>query len=147
MNDDFPDAQLFQIVVLPKWYTSISEYLSTRQFPSSMPPNERQKLVLRSRTFQLINGLYKMGPDQILRRCVLEEEIPRVLKEAHEGPARGTHGARHNCTEDTPSRTMVANYTQRRQGVGCCMQYMSVSQETIEERLHASESLSCPGTL
>ena len=25
-----------------------------------------------------------MGPDQILRRCVLEEEIPKVLKEAHE---------------------------------------------------------------
>lgn len=51
-----------------------------------MPPNERRKLVLRCPTFQLINELlYKMGPDQILRRCVLEEEIPKVLKEAHEG--------------------------------------------------------------
>ena len=64
VNDDFSNAQLFQIVVLPKWYTSIGEYLSTGQFPCSMPPNERWKLVLRSRTFQLINALlYKMGPD------------------------------------------------------------------------------------
>lgn len=93
MNDDFPDAQLFQIAVLLKWYTSIVEYLSTGQFPSEMPPNERRKLVIRSHTFQLINGvLYKMGPDHILQRCVLEEEIPRVLKEAHEGPAGGHMG-------------------------------------------------------
>ena len=92
MNDDFPDAQLFQIAVLPEWYRSIGEYLSTGQFPNDMLTNEKHKLIIRSRTFQLINGLlYKMGPDHILRRCVLEEEVPRVLK-AHEGPARGHMG-------------------------------------------------------
>ena len=64
VNDDFPNAQLFQIAVLPKWYTSIEEYLSTGNIQREMPPNERRKLVLRSCTFQLINGLlYKMGPD------------------------------------------------------------------------------------
>ena len=92
VNDDLPDAQLFQIAVLPKCYMSIGEYLSTGQPPKEMPQNERRKLVLRSRTFQLINGLlYKMGPDHILQRCVLEEEIPRVLKEAR-GPNRRTYG-------------------------------------------------------
>ncbi len=41
----------------------------------------------------MINGLlYKMGPDHILRRCVLEEEIPKVLKEAHEGSTGGHMG-------------------------------------------------------
>lgn len=93
VNDDFPDAQLFQIAVLPQWYTSIGEYLSTGQFSREMPLNERRKLVLRSRTFQLINRLlYKMGPDQILRRCVIEEEIPTILKEVHEGPVGGHRG-------------------------------------------------------
>ena len=33
-----------------------------------------------------------MGPDGILRRCVMEEEIPRVLKESHKGLARGHMG-------------------------------------------------------
>ena len=33
-----------------------------------------------------------MGPDHILRWCVLEEEIPKVLKEAHEGLAGGHTG-------------------------------------------------------
>ena len=93
VNDDFPDVQLFHITVLPSWYARIREYLSTRRFPSEMPPNERRKLVLRRRTFQLINNLlYKMGPDQILRQCVLEEEIPKVLKEAHEGLVGGHMG-------------------------------------------------------
>ena len=33
-----------------------------------------------------------MEPNHILRRRVLEEEILRVLKEAHEGPAEGHMG-------------------------------------------------------
>ena len=48
VNDDFPDAQLLNVTVLLAWYTRIGEYLSTRQFSSDMPPNERRKLVLRS---------------------------------------------------------------------------------------------------
>ena len=51
INDEFPDAQLFHVTVLPPWYARIGEYLSTGQFPSEMSPNERRKLVLRSRTF------------------------------------------------------------------------------------------------
>jgi hypothetical protein len=40
--------------------------------------------------FSLIAGhLYKMGPDEILRRCVMEAEHPMILEEAHEGIARG----------------------------------------------------------
>jgi hypothetical protein len=38
--------------------------------------------------FSLIDGqLYKMGPDEILRRCVMEVEHPMILIEAHEGIA------------------------------------------------------------
>jgi hypothetical protein len=29
-----------------------------------------------------------MGPDEILRRCVMEEEIPLILEESHEGITR-----------------------------------------------------------
>ena len=32
------------------------------------------------------------GSNHILQRCVLEEEIPQVLKEAHEGPVGGHMG-------------------------------------------------------
>jgi hypothetical protein len=32
-----------------------------------------------------------MVVDNILRRCVLEHEIPRILEESHEGIARGNY--------------------------------------------------------
>lgn len=48
---------------------------------------------MKRKKFQLINGLlYKMGPNQILRRCVIKEEIIGVLKEAHKGLAKGHMG-------------------------------------------------------
>lgn len=46
VNDDYPDAQLFQIAILPSWYARIGDYLSTGQFPREMSLSERRKLVL-----------------------------------------------------------------------------------------------------
>ncbi len=58
-----------------------------------MPPNERRKMTLKSKAFQLIQGLlYKMGPNNVLCRCVMEEEIPNVLLESHEGLVGGHMG-------------------------------------------------------
>jgi hypothetical protein len=43
-------------------------------------------MVVRAANYQLIAGhLYKMDADSIMRRCVLENERPRILKEVHEG--------------------------------------------------------------
>jgi hypothetical protein len=39
-----------------------------------------------------------MGSDEILRRCVLEEKIPLILAEAHEGIAGGQY-ARKETTK------------------------------------------------
>lgn len=58
-----------------------------------MPVTVRRKIALKSKTFQLINGLlHKMGLDEVLRRCVMEEETPGVLGESHEGLVGGHMG-------------------------------------------------------
>jgi hypothetical protein len=42
--------------------------------------------VVRVADYQLIVGhLYKLGVDNILRRCFMEHELPIILAEAHEG--------------------------------------------------------------
>lgn len=51
VNEDFLDAHLFQIAVLPSWYKTIGQYLSTSTFPKEMPSRERRKLALKSKTF------------------------------------------------------------------------------------------------
>jgi hypothetical protein len=50
--------------------------------------------VVRVAYYQLIVGhLYKLGENNILRRCVMEHEHPIILAEEHEGIVRG-HYAR-----------------------------------------------------
>jgi len=45
--------------------------------------------------FSLIVGqLYKMGPNEILRRCVMEAKIPLILIEAHEGITGGHYAGK-----------------------------------------------------
>ena len=42
---------------------------------------------MKATPYSLINGfLYKMGLDDILRRCVLEHERNNIMHEAHYGP-------------------------------------------------------------
>jgi hypothetical protein len=51
---------------------------------------QKKQLVVRVVYFLLIVGqLYNMGPDDILRRCVMEADRPLILEEAHEGIAGG----------------------------------------------------------
>jgi hypothetical protein len=54
--------------------------------------------------FSLIDGhLYKMGPDDILRRCVMEAERPLILAEAHESIAGG-----HYAGKETTQKVLRA---------------------------------------
>ena len=45
---------------------------------------------MKAAPYSLINGfLYKMGLDDVLRRCVLDHERDQIMHEAHYGPAGG----------------------------------------------------------
>jgi hypothetical protein len=61
--------------------------------PSEFTIPHKKQLVVRIVDFSLIVGqLYKIKPNEILRRCVTEAERPLILVEAHEGIA-GEHYA------------------------------------------------------
>jgi hypothetical protein len=48
--------------------------------------------------FSLIDDqMYKLGPDEIIRRCVMETERPLILVESHEGIARGHYIGRETA--------------------------------------------------
>jgi hypothetical protein len=56
---------------------------------------QKKQLVVRATEFSLIDGqLYNMGPNEILRRCVMEAERPLILAEAHEGIVRGHYAGK-----------------------------------------------------
>jgi hypothetical protein len=63
--------------------------------PSDYTIIQKKQLVVHTAYFSLIDGhLYKMGPDEILRRCVMEEERPLILAEEHEGIIGGHYAGK-----------------------------------------------------
>jgi hypothetical protein len=67
-------------------FAEIVQFLSIGLAPSDYTIIQKKQLVVRTTNFSLIaRQLYNMGPDEILRRCVMEAEIPLILGEAHEG--------------------------------------------------------------
>jgi hypothetical protein len=56
-------------------FAKIVQFLSTGMTPSEYTITPKKQLVVHTTYFSLITGqLYKMRPDEILRRCVMEEE-------------------------------------------------------------------------
>ena len=92
VSDQLPDAELFQVQgqTFDNWYDQMVQFLTDGVLPSNMSTDQKKKFALRSRPFLIIAGaLYRKGADQIIRRCVPEEEQKAVLQEAHHGTAGG----------------------------------------------------------
>ncbi|KAH9287924.1 hypothetical protein KI387_032041, partial [Taxus chinensis] len=52
--------------------------------PDGMKALEKKKLAICVVSYLLISGdLYKLGRDEVLRRCVLEHERLSIMEEAH----------------------------------------------------------------
>jgi hypothetical protein len=72
LEDKFTDAQLFLVQVVDEYFADIIQYLSTGTMPQEFNTAQKKNLVVRVADYQLIAGhLYKMGANNILRRCVL----------------------------------------------------------------------------
>ena len=90
VDDQMPDEHLFSISVLSPWFADIANYLVSTQFPPHLSSREKSRIVRKSASFTWIGGnLFKLGPDQILRRCVREEEVFDILLTCHDRPCGG----------------------------------------------------------
>jgi hypothetical protein len=80
LEDTLPDAQLLAIRKIDDHFVKIVQFISIGMEPCKYTIIQKKQLVVRATEFSLIAGkLYKMGPDEILRRCVMEVEIPLIL--------------------------------------------------------------------
>ena len=90
VKDNLPDAHLFRIEAVPTKLEEIAQCLEDGQAPEGMSTKKKQILAIKVAPYSIINGfLYKMGLDDILRRCVLEHERNNIMHEAHYGPTGG----------------------------------------------------------
>eukprot|EP00253_Pinus_taeda_P034267 PITA_34267 len=106
VDDQMPDEHLFAISVLSPWFADIANYLVSAQFPPHLSSKEKSKIIRKSASFTWIGGnLFKLGPDQILRHCVREEEVFDILLSCHDGPCGG-----HFVAKRTAFKILQAGY-------------------------------------
>ena len=83
IRDDFPDEHLFAVTKLP-WYAHIVNYLVTGETPPDWNAQDKHKFLVEVRNFYWDDPyLFKYCPDQIMRRCIPDDEIFSVLNFCH----------------------------------------------------------------
>jgi hypothetical protein len=83
INDEFPDEHLFSLSNLP-WYAYIVNYLAVGEIPKDWSTQDKRKFLVEVRNFYWDDpNLFKYCPDQIIRRCVPNDEVISVLKFCH----------------------------------------------------------------
>ena len=90
VDDHLLDADLFRIEAILKYLENIAIFLSIGACPETYSTTQKFHMVFRATDYQLISShLYKLGIDNILRRCVLDHERQDILWECHSGIAEG----------------------------------------------------------
>ena len=84
------DSHLFRIEVVPAELEEIIQFLENGQEFEGMSTKKKKNLAMKAAPYSLINEfLYKLGLDEVLRRCILEHERERIMHESHYGPPGG----------------------------------------------------------
>jgi hypothetical protein len=95
LEDTLPYAQLLAIRKIDDHFADIVQFVSIGMAPSEYTIPQKKQLVVRAADFSLIAvQLYKMGPDEILRICVMEAERPLILAESYKGITGGHYAGK-----------------------------------------------------
>ena len=106
INDELPDAQLFVVEVVSNEYADIINYLSLQILPPHFTPKQQRQLIYVASLYTIIGGtLYKLGKDEILRRCIMQSEVPSILEGCHDDPCGG-----HFAGDSTARKALTSGY-------------------------------------
>lgn len=93
INEIFPDEQIFGVMEAP-WYADIVNYLARSIIPSDYSSHQKKKFFAELKYYFWEDPiLYRRGADQIVRRCIPEEEVPLILENCHSSIYAGHFGA------------------------------------------------------
>ncbi|CAM8913896.1 unnamed protein product [Rhodiola kirilowii] len=98
ITESFPDEHLYAVSAKVPWYASIVNYLVGGTFPPSFTKAQCMKLRHDARYYLWDDPyLWKIGADQILRRCIPDNEIASVISFCHEFACGGHFGPRRTA--------------------------------------------------
>ncbi|KAK0591059.1 hypothetical protein LWI29_035067 [Acer saccharum] len=95
LRDSFPDEQLLKLSDTEPWYADIVNFLTNKILPAGMTSQGRKRFVFNARQYFWNDPyLFKHGADQIIRRCIPEDEQLDILKFCHELQCGGHYSSR-----------------------------------------------------
>ncbi|CAM8890151.1 unnamed protein product [Rhodiola kirilowii] len=95
ITESFPDEHLYAVSTKVPWYASIVNYLVGGTFSPSFTKAQCMKLRHDAKQYLWDDPyLWKIGPDQIIRRCIPNNEISSVISFCHEFACGGHFGPR-----------------------------------------------------
>ena len=98
INDEFPDDALCVVEKLP-WFANIVNYLATGELPSEWNMETKKYFLWREKHYAWDDPyLYMFFPDQIIRRCVPEDQQQDILQMCHDGACEGHFALRKTST-------------------------------------------------
>ncbi|XP_076905058.1 uncharacterized protein LOC143560698 [Bidens hawaiensis] len=96
INDHFPIENLMFVRAQDDgypWFADITNFLIDGSLPKRMSHQQKKKFFADVKFYIWDDSfLFRIGVDQLVRRCVDVEEGWRILSHCHEGPTRGHHG-------------------------------------------------------
>nr|CAN62255.1 hypothetical protein VITISV_015527 [Vitis vinifera] len=106
INDDFPEESLMFLVKTP-WYAHIANYLVTGEIPSEWNAQDRKNFFAKIHAYYWEEPfLFKYCADQIIRKCVPEEEQQGILNHCHENACGG-----HFASQKTAMKVLQSGFT------------------------------------
>ena len=84
IEDDLPDATLFQVETAPQWAKQIIRLLSINFLAIPRDFNNPKDTLRTMERYTLISGrLFCLGKDKVLRLCLDPEDFNSVILEVH----------------------------------------------------------------
>ncbi|RVW23429.1 Retrovirus-related Pol polyprotein from transposon 17.6 [Vitis vinifera] len=106
INDDFLEESLMFLVKTP-WYAHIANYLVTGESPSEWNAQDRMHFFAKIHAYYWEEPfLFKYCVDQIIRKCVPEDEQQGILSHCHENACGG-----HFASQKTAMKVLQSGFT------------------------------------
>ncbi|KAL6325711.1 hypothetical protein AAG906_023595 [Vitis piasezkii] len=113
INDDFPEESLMSIEVAP-WYSHIANYLVTGEVPSEWSAQDKRHFFAKIHAYYWEEPfLFKYCADQIIRKCVPEQEQSGILSHCHDSACGGHFASQKTAMKDAHSMCKGCDRCQR----------------------------------
>ncbi|XP_062093825.1 uncharacterized protein LOC133799849 [Humulus lupulus] len=102
IKETFPNEQLFEVSqshVVP-WFADLANYLASGIMPQELTSQQKKKFLHDVRHYFWEEPyLFKQCVDQMIRRCVPEQEMEDILRHCHSSPCGGHFGGNRTASK------------------------------------------------